>query len=188
MISWFCCIHATIWGSCCSGCIPRFSVTESSACWLSTLMWLPMAAFSGHLSDLCFDRVLQKLQMVLDPAEVLLRSLMCSACWCRVDASSAPLEVPFLIALVSTAAVARRDSSSGDDGASQWVLTAMAFEPVAHSGACWYGGRLSACAFVSAHSLVSSLIFFSNISPSMLQVTRPWPHVPQTEQILMLGF
>ena len=98
-------------------------------------MWLPIADCSGHLSDLCFAPVLQKLQTVLVPAEVLLRSLMYAACWCRVDAGSAPLEVPFLMALVSTAAVSRGNSSSGDDGSSQEVLTAMAFEPVAHSGA-----------------------------------------------------
>ena len=98
----------------------------------------------------------------------------------------APLEVPFLIALVSPAAVARGNSSSGDDGSSQGVLTAMVFEPVAHSGAWWYGGRLRACALVSAHSLVSSLISFSNISPSISQVMCLWPHVPQTEQVVKL--
>ena len=150
-------------------------------------MWLPIAVFSGHLCDLFFAPVLQKLQMVLVPADVLLCSLMCAACWCRVDVSSAPLEVSFLIALVSTAAVARGNSSSGDDDASQGVLMALVFEPVAHSGAWWYGGRLSACAFVSAYSLVSSLIFFSNISPSMSQVMRPLPHVSQTEQVVQLG-
>ena len=147
-------------------------------------MWLPMAAFRGHLCDQCFALVFQKLQTVLVPAEVLLRSLICAACWCRVDAGSAPLEVPFLIALVSTAAVTRGNSSSGDDGASQGVLTAMAFKPVAHSGAWWYGGRLSACAFVCVYSLVSCLISFSNISPPMLQVMRPWPYVRQTEQVV----
>ena len=119
-------------------------------------MWLPIAVFSGHLYDLCFAPLLQKLQTVLFPAEVLLRSLMCAACSCRVDAGSAQLEVPFLIALVSTAAVARGNSSSEDDGSLQGVLTAMAFEPVAHSGPWWYWGRLSACALVSAHFLVSS--------------------------------
>ena len=151
-------------------------------------MWLPIAVFSGHLSDLCFATALQQLQTVLVPAEVLLCCLMCAACWCRVDAGSAPLAVPFLIALVSTAAVARRNSSPGDDGSSQGVLTAMAFEPVAHSGAWWYGGRLRACTLVSAHSLVNSLISFSNINPSISQVMRPWPHVPQTEQVVKLGF
>ena len=97
-------------------------------------MWLPIAVFSGHLSDLCFAPVLQKLQMVLVLAQVLHRSLMCAACWCRVDAGSAASEVPFLMALVSTAAVSRGTCSSGDDGSSQWVLTAIAFEPVAVRG------------------------------------------------------
>ena len=151
-------------------------------------MWCPIAVFSGHLCDLCFAPVLQKLQTVLVPAEVLLLCLMCAACWCSLHAGSAPLEVPFLIALVSTAAVSRGNSSSGDDGSSQGVLTAMAFEPVVHSGAWWDGWRLRACALVSAHSLVSSLISFSNINPSMSQVMRPWPHVPQTEQVVKLGF
>ena len=151
---------------------------------MSTLMWLPIAVCGGHLYDLCFAPVLQKLQTVLVPAEVYLRSLMCAACWCRVDAGSAPLEVPFLIPLVSTALVSRGNSSSGDDGASQGVLPAMVFEPVAHSGAWWYGGRLSACTVVSAHSLVSSLISLSNISPSISQVMRPWPYVRQTEQVV----
>ena len=151
-------------------------------------MLLPIAVFSGHLSDLCFTPVLQKLQTVLVPAEVLLRYLMCAACWCRVDAGSAPLEVPFLMALVPTAAVSRGNSSPGDDGSSQGVLTAMACEPVAHPGAWWYGGTLRACALVSAHFLVNSLISFSNINPSMSQVMSPWPHVPQTEQVVKLGF
>ena len=113
-------------------------------------MCLPIAVFSGNLGDLCFAPVLQKLQTVVVPAEVLLCSLMCAACWCRVDAGAAPLEVPFLIALVSTAAVSRGNSSSGDDGSSQGVLRAIAFEPVAHSGAWLYGGRLRTCALVSA--------------------------------------
>ena len=147
-----------------------------------------MAVLSGHLSDLCFTPVLQKLQTVLVPAEILLGSVICAACWCRVDAGSVPLQVTFLMALVSTVAVSRGNSSSGDDGSSQEVLTAMAFDPVAHSGARWYGGRLRACAFVSAHSSVSSLISFSNINPSMSQVMRPWPHVSQTEQVVKLGF
>ena len=155
---------------------------------MSTLMWLPMAIFRVHLCDLCFAPVLQKLQTVLVPAEVLLRSLMCAACCCRVDAGSAPLEVPFLMALVSTAAVSRGNSSPGDDASSQRVLTAMAFEPVTHSGAWWYGGRLRGCALVSAHSLVSSLISFSDINPSISQVMRPWPHVPPTEEVVKLGF
>ena len=41
------------------------------------------------------------------------------------------------MALVSTAAVSRENSSSGDDDSSQGVLVAMAFEPVAHSDARW---------------------------------------------------
>ena len=151
-------------------------------------MWLPIAVFSGHLSDLCFAPVLQKLLTVLVPAEVLLRSLMCAACWCRVDAGSARLEVPFFIALVSTAAVSRGNSSSADDGSSEGVLTAMAFAPVAHFGAWWYGGTLRACALVSAHSLINSLISFSNINTSISQVMRQWPRVPQTEQVVKLGF
>ena len=152
------------------------------------MMLLPIAVFSGHLSDLCFAPVLQKLQSVLVPAEVPLRSLMCAACWCRVHAGSAPLQVPFLMALVSTAAVSRGNSSSGGDGSSQGVLTAIAFEPVANPGAWWYGGRLRACALVSAHSLHNSLISFSNINPSMSQAMRQRPHVPQTEHVVKLGF
>ena len=151
-------------------------------------MKLPIAGFSGHLSDLCFAPLFQNLQTVLVPAEVLVRTLMCAACSCSIDAGPATMEVPFLIALVSTAAVARWNSPSGDNGASQGVLTAMAFELVAHSGAWWYGVRLSVCAFVSAHSFVSTLISFSNTSPSKSQVMRPWPQVPQTEQVVKLGF
>ena len=151
-------------------------------------MWLPIAVFRGHLCDPCCAPVLQKLQTVLVPAEVLLHCVMCAACCCRVDAGSAPLEVPFLIALVSTAAVSSGNSSSGDDGSSHAVLTAMAFEPLAHSAAWWYGRRLIACAFVCAHSSVSSLISFSNINTAISQVMRPWPHVPQTEQVVKLGF
>ena len=79
-------------------------------------MWLPMAVFSGHLSDLCSSSALQKLQTVLFPAEVLLLSLICAACCCRVDAGSALLEVRFHMALVSTAAVSSANSPSGDDG------------------------------------------------------------------------
>ena len=150
-------------------------------------MWLPIAVFSGHLCDLCFAPVLQKLQTVLVPAEVLVRSLMYAACCCRVEAGSAPLEVPFLMALLSTAACSRGNSSSVDDGSSQGVLTAMAFKPVAHSGTWWYCGWLRACALVSSHSLVSSLISFSNINPLMSQVMRPWPHVLHTEQVVKLG-
>ena len=155
---------------------------------MSTLIWLLIAVFSGHLSDLCFASVLQKLQTVLVPAEVLLRSLMCAACSCRAGAGSAPLEVPFLIALVSTAAVSTGNSSSGDEGSFQGVLTAMAFALVAHFGTWWYGGRLRACALGSAHSLVNSLISFSHINPLMSHVMRPWPHVPHTEQVVKLGF
>ena len=94
-----------------------------------------MAVLSGHLSDLCLAPVLQKLQTVLVPAEVVLLSLICAACSCRVDAGAASLEVPFQMAVVSTAAVSRRNSSAGDDGSSEGVLMAMAFEPVAHSDA-----------------------------------------------------
>ena len=39
------------------------------------------------------------------------------------------------MALVSTAALSRGNSSFGDDGSSHGVLVAMAFEPVAHCDA-----------------------------------------------------
>ena len=69
------------------------------------------------------------------PAEVLVHSLIGAACLYRVDAGSAPLEVPVLMALVSTEPVSRGSSSAGDDGSSQGVLVAMSFELVAHSTA-----------------------------------------------------
>ena len=96
-----------------------------------------MTVFSRDLSDLCLTPVSQKLHTVLVPAEVLLLSSMCAACRCRVDAGSAPLEVSFLIALVSTAAVSVGNSCYGDDGSSQGVLVAMAFEQVVYSDARW---------------------------------------------------
>ena len=73
--------------------------------------------------------------MVWVPAEVLLRCFMWTACSYRADAGSAPLEVPCLIALVSTAAVSRGNSASVDEGLSQAVLMVMAFEQLTYSDA-----------------------------------------------------
>ena len=94
-----------------------------------------MAVFRGHLSNPFFAPVLQKLHTVLVPAEVLLHCLTCAACCCRVDAGSASLAVLFLVALFSTTANKRGNSSPADDGSSAGVSVALAFEQVAHSDA-----------------------------------------------------
>ena len=151
-------------------------------------MGLPMAVFCGYLSDLCLALVLHQLWTVFVAAKGVLLSLMCVTCAWRVDPSSTPLRVPFLMALVSTAADSRGNSFSGDDGSSWEVLIAMAFELVVHSNARWSGGRLSACALMSLHSRVRSWISSSNIRPSISQVMCPWPHVLHTEHFVTLGF
>ena len=64
----------------------------------------------------------------------------------------------------------------------------MAFDPIDHTGAWWYGERLSACGLVYAHSLVSYYIPFSNIRASISQVMRQCSQVPHSEQVVKLQF
>ena len=82
----------------------------------------------------------------------------------------------------------KSEFSSGDASWFEGVLVAIGFEPVAHPGACWYGGKPRACALVSLHSRVRSLIAFCTIRPSISHVMRPWPHVQHTEQVVTLRF
>ena len=56
-----------------------FLVTESTASWSFTVMWLQMGVFCGHVSDLCVASVLLTLYIVLVPAEVLVPYLIFAA-------------------------------------------------------------------------------------------------------------
>ena len=146
LISWFFCNNTTIRRSCCCSYMLSFSAAESRPCWSSTLMLSARGAFCGYLSDLYFALTLQELQTALVPAEDPLPSFMCTACWSRVNADSVPLEVPCLVALVSTAMVSTGTSGFVDGGLPVGVVMVMAFGQLAHSSPRGYGGSLRACA------------------------------------------
>ena len=100
-------------------------------------MWLPMVVFRTHLCDLYLALELRELQTVLVTMEVVLLRLMCTPSWCRVDAGSAPLEVPFLVAPFSSTAVARWTLCLVADGTSPGVLVAIVFDQGAQSATWW---------------------------------------------------